>query len=664
MNAKTIPTPESVLSESKKVITVGKRSSSLRRIFAYTLVGALALNNISILGDGFDTIVLGGTVALTTLTGSQKVPQAPVVQGEQPVWIEFGQTVDNPDVLSEVGLGDGQYVQEALAKDPFSEFFFLSSEEGLKDFQNIDRFFIDHKITPKVAMVIVSHMQIAQGVAVLGRNDPFLMKKEKDRQQQSSDFLWQAWEALQNKDEELFKTLVMDASTDHDVMLNLNQMGGTTMTKGGDTSSMNLRSYDFSFNERKEYHALVDDYIYVETQLAQSFVTGYNQLTQENGVIFEDEDLKNDNLLSAREDVMQATAEAGIAVLYLPQNVAYNIPELRTVATSIRGANSDLQHFTKWDGPVLGMNYRLILDLDTALGSAYTYPDDDGFIHMKTWWDSLGHEWFHLVDFSQNEYVKFMGVGRLNLMPLTSQNNPKYGELTSFGDPYNISSITAHLWQGLENPSLTLQQREGIRNETRDNILKRASMEEGTKETSQGGTASFLAQTEERAGSEVVSEGSPWFHWRGHAGDLEKRQSLWHYLIPSQAGRYLNNPTEVLAFSFAGSLDGYFENQQNNGSPYRSVLLFSNVTQMENLAGYEPTLVEGNAVAPVWRGYFSQLNSWWQADKKARNTFIQSQLSWGEDNEGQVSRGRLMSWREVHELRSIHKENNGNKPAP
>lgn len=285
-------------------------------------------------------------------------------------------------------------------------------------------------------------------------------------------------------------------------------------------------------------------------------------------------------LEQAKKSIELAAQEAGLAGLRLPWGTWQSPSDLSKIAQGIRQANQELSMSTGWKGQVLGLHGRVILEIgsNATQGSASTFQDENGYIHIQSDFTSLSHEWFHALD-----YV----LGRWEYSEDPSLLSNELTREAASSTTYSKKPILTDRWDRLINPDLTEEQRKKIIEEM-----------EAVGSIFSDGKPLFQLLDRSRTRLQELSTGnSPWASFRMNTASLAHPRE-------ESAALYLKRPAEILAEAFATHLE------------LQGVeALKKEATQV---AGYTMPMEEAKYQAKGWTVFFNALSEWWHQDQMQR----------------------------------------------
>lgn len=567
---------QQMLLSAKEVYTVGerplpKRSGFLRSVVqmvAGATLTLVAMNNIPLIPDvGVGLKSFLGSVT-NTISHDPGVPAPkPFVSkstsSSYPLgWIERDQSQTQPTSFDQA--------IEADDRIDFNEAF----AEMLKA-QNM---------TAKDATVVVTHYQIANTISVLGGEEPTLRETETQRQRESYQWVEQAYQLLAYSD---------PSHPEHDKWTELME------TAPQDPQvELNLRLY-------REYKNK-DPWSAVEFRLQQDLTSDIPELSQTHSLKHVDTQAKSLTLAQARHRLQESVERSGLASLRLSHPISQTPQSLVRLAHMLDSANAELQHITGLTGGVLGVNKRVILDLDAFTTTATTYyTNSDSYIHIKSYWDKLPHEWFHAMDYAMQEsYAPLSFLKPARQEALSRANNPSYRDLGGLGDKFGLAAAQQALWQSFEHPDLSADDRRKLA----------LHVAEHNQEHLINNPDNFYDRANMMAVKDVPENGSPWLYWRKQNATRAGRQSMLQFVFGDHMSRYLRSETEALAFSFATYAQLVLDQENSQG---RIVHLHEREDEGQ-FVGFEVFGPEAQAQAGAWKTFFQATRPWWQHDQHAR----------------------------------------------
>lgn len=311
-------------------------------------------------------------------------------------------------------------------------------------------------------------------------------------------------------------------------------------------------------------------------------------------------------MAQAKKELSDAVIETGLAGVYVPIQIADNPDEIYILAKQLKMANKDLQLMTGWDGAVLGLNGRVVLDFSQKGTSAVTRKDvQTGLLHITSSWENLAHEWHHAMDWAmmssiqEKSWIPQLKTGLLSssISDFDNSQNTK----VKAKDPFNLYSAQAELWQSINNPDLSSQERLKIMDEA---VKQSKWMSRYRKNVIGEPMFEAVYDYNIKTVKSTPNEGSPWMYWREEAASK---------VIGHQASSdYLTSPVEVLAFSFSGSFSAQM----------RARRVKSNLDDVDFgtkfMPSYQPTVTESLNVSKDWVEFFSETKSFWLSDQVKR----------------------------------------------
>ena len=438
--------------------------------------------------------------------------------------------------------------------------------------------FLKEKLTPQQAMKALSVIQAASGVIVMGHTDRSLAAREATRQRDAHTWLRQLYGIMD--DPVKIKNFFKKDSFEND-----------PSTKGNaDRVAKNAHHGEDASWTTVRQHAL------------QPFVLH----KKDTDSYLPEKKFSADELANADETLTKAVQTTGLAAVRIPRGVIYDDEAKLKLADSLVQANKDLQKVTGWQGEVLGLNRRVILEFDAHKETAVMQKDEK-YIYIKTWADKLAHEWYHAVDHAQGTSVNSSLFMVKSDDMLSYKNSPKYGEITDLGDPHRLARAQHQLWKDISNPVLTKDQRISIQKE----IAVHTDLNKSNTLWTSAINANTMAVQDE-ASKMIVLEGSPWLHWSKEMVRKERHSSTDAFLMGTDQALYAGSPAEILARSFAGYTVQSLKNDEHPALRTR-----------DNKDGASfivlgPTPTESLASRAAWQKHFSQTHGWWLEDTQKR----------------------------------------------
>ena len=283
----------------------------------------------------------------------------------------------------------------------------------------------------------------------------------------------------------------------------------------------------------------------------------------------------------AQQYLQQTVDEVGLAGLVVPFMIKDDPSMLISLAQQLQQANQEMQRTTGLKGKVLGLNHRVILDNSNMDETAYVNNNDHGYIRMFSAWDSFSHEWYHSFDLSVRQaYIR-----------------------TKSDHAWNVLKAIEHAWGGIENPSLSSEDRHAIEEEVSSVPKLRipSNLEPHQK--------ALIVSDNNVIDGGVPDTGSPWLHWRHNA----VREIKWHdhkaWFTQTPREIYFSSRYELMAFAFEGYHHLHQQKGKNNVS-FAAHFYYS--------PSYQPTPIESAAQKNTWVELFSASQQWWQEDQLER----------------------------------------------
>lgn len=319
------------------------------------------------------------------------------------------------------------------------------------------------------------------------------------------------------------------------------------------------------------------------------------------------------SLTQSREELSLTVQKVGLAGLRVPMGVSESPEDLQVIAAKLERGNDELQRLTRFDGGVLGLNGRVVLDLSGAYRDGKAFADDHGFVHIKAWWPTLGHEWFHAFDYAQATNLS----GVYPVSPLSLQHGLDHKE------KHPVFEAQSELWQKLQSPDLSEQDQQEIFN------AFKSQKPSATPSLHPMFAATRQADTEASVRS-VPKGKSPWLYWRSYASDVLSAggDDVVEYR------EYLQSPSEIMAFSF----------NAHASLTDKNTLLYDPELWSMGSASYQPTVVEVLSQKKTWNSFFGKNQTWWKEDQATRlPASVPSAVRFVEIEQGLFS--RVMSFR-------------------
>ena len=111
-------------------------------------------------------------------------------------------------------------------------------------------------------------------------------------------------------------------------------------------------------------------------------------------------DPNKQDMKAAREALVNAVRDSGLAGVRIPLPVWNDSANVATVAERIQESNAVLQDVTGWNGPVLGLNGRVEWTIYSPLNLGATFYRGPLETVVLSGWEDLPHEWFHALDYA------------------------------------------------------------------------------------------------------------------------------------------------------------------------------------------------------------------------------------------------------------------------
>ena len=436
-------------------------------------------------------------------------------------------------------------------------------------------------------------LKVASERYILGSDEPVLKSYLETRNTKARIWLDDAWEKIQQQS---LTGKPADLTANEDVENYL------------DHHKMSLQAWMSQSKAIKRYS--------IDSMFAQERTSIYANTIQHNNITDQiaQRELKIPSYQKAQNDLLKAVEESGLGALIVPGSVASSAQLMYVQSLSLQQANKDLQKITGFDGGVLGLNRRVVLHNEYSDSNGSMHVLDNGYIWIKSEWNTLGHEWFHGLDATQVRSIKGRAYNHLVSRYLDRSS------LSGFQDQYKLQEKQKRLNSAVEQ--YTLPETESL-NFSREIAGRRLSEFEG-------GPLMMWAldqASQEAVANGTVKTGSSWWHYRMRAVEIAKNYPFNKWCEKNQrdakdiqsendwrqererAERYLLVSSEKLAFVFQGHLEALY----NNGDTK---------TLRGELVGqpgiYIPTVVESRHQIPLWNTYFNSLNQWWVDDQKIR----------------------------------------------
>jgi len=130
---------------------------------------------------------------------------------------------------------------------------------------------------------------------------------------------------------------------------------------------------------------------------------------------FNEEPASAAEVSSAMQALAAAVDEVGLAALQIPLSVVGRPDALKAMTDRLLEANRSLESLTGMQGPVLGLNGRISYMPVSPEGSAYAYRASENFYRIEGTWESVPHEWIHVLDFSLRSSAPTENLGGATL---------------------------------------------------------------------------------------------------------------------------------------------------------------------------------------------------------------------------------------------------------
>ena len=553
--------------QNATIHTVGKKPKEDRKVFPLLR----RVTFLAFLGSAFYLVPQAVDVGVAVYT-DLKVPRAqtPIPQGSAK-WIS----------------NDEPLVWEEAAKDLDPEW---NKRSDVFNPLGLLTLFKDLKMTEQQKLLVTINYKVATEQYILSADEPQLRAFLEHRNTNAREWLDNAWEKIQEQ-----------MLTGKTVSLPINDIAKEQLEH--DKINMNVWQDDAT----KQTHTIYE-------LLSRGWESVYVDLSERAAPTTEQQ---------ARQNLTHAVQDSGLAALVVSGVVA-NAPHLMNAqAINLQQANIDLRRTTGLQGGVLGVNHRVILHNEYINSDGSMKTLDNGYLLIKSSWQTLGHEWFHAFDAGQISAIK--GRGYANLV----SNYLGRPTLNAYRDRYNLHAKQQKLHDEiLKNP---------IDSVIQPQLLKEVAAREAQRY--KGGSVMFLAL--DRASQQALQDGAQqntknWSQYRTMAADFAQEYSLQDWaqknkLSPTSpqtklqwlsekeyAVRYLSSPTEKMAFLFQGHLEALNKTGQSkilNG-------------EMRGESGvYVPTVAESFQNTPYWNNYFASLQNWWTEDMQKRHIATPPALS-------------------------------------
>lgn len=552
---------------STVVFTIGDRPKDSRKI-------------VKMINDFVSTSIM------TLLFGGAVLTSAVAIKETKPFVLDLLVGRDAPKIAQETGP---VWLENA------SPIVWLVDSEKYRDEYGYEKgligYFQNKGLTGEQAAMVTANLKVASQVYVLGSGEEKLQTQLLTRQNEARTWLNEAWRKVQTQpDPEKVKEITFKSNSIFEEFLTEFHLTPVTF-QAGDSDSQ---------------------YAYVLMNLLRSA----DSLKFKNNLLpnFDTKKAISMSMEEARDHLTQAVESAGIAAYVVNHNVLEAPYLLEKSAIAIETANEELQKATGWNGGVLGLNNRVIINTEyySMSGSARSLPN--GYISLKADWATISHEWFHTLDFLQSRYIFGAWKG-------TTLSDYLQTDLGSLRDKYHLNDRQRSLMLELKNPQFGEEDRQNYIQELRD-------LRQNYQSTQSRPLFIVLQNASDVAEKNGVPlAGSPWFHYRKTSIEMlntlsfedwaknnkwdpksEYVQKMWED-EKQYAKKYLYDETEMFAFAFQGYISVL-----NHSKDIR----FLNGDLKDTPPTYSPTLTEAMLLENNWKNYFSNLKTWWSVDTSER----------------------------------------------
>lgn len=312
----------------------------------------------------------------------------------------------------------------------------------------------------------------------------------------------------------------------------------------------------------------------------------------------------------AHKELEDAMVFSGLAGIRVPLPYLSDRRSIWDLAQTIRQAELDLRTKTGLGGPLLGLNYRVILSIGVP-GTSLTEVRENGLITVKSNLESLSHEWFHVLDFVlPGEAFKSHYGARAMSEDWSDRGRPlsPHGEglVRGWGD----------LWHGLSDPKLSVDALREVDAQARALIrdIRPSEYPTGLMPGLSRVNLDIRASSE---GDTTAMTGSPFMIWRRRAADYQseyvrKMGAPDPGVASTSREGYLRLPREILSTHF---------NSQCLADPRLKVLGPAVSSRGVHLPSYRVMPAEIQATSGVWDRFFDEVKPWWDMDRqRSRST--------------------------------------------
>lgn len=556
--------------DNTTIYVVGRKSSNERKVLPLLR----RITFLAFLGSAFFVVPKITDIGSAVYTDLKVPPtHTPIPQGS-PVWIS----------------NDEPLVWEEAAKDLDPEWNKRSDVFNPLIMLNL---FSDLKMTEQQKLLVILNYKVATERYIIASDEPQLRSLLENRNTRARQWLDNAWESVQQQ-----------SMSGEPVELSVNDIARDQL----DHDKITLQSWQD--DATKQQHTIYDLFI----REAVSAYIDIKQETNKSPVLVDQQ--------QAQDNLTQAVRDSGLAAFVVP-GIMSNSPRLMNIqAKNLQQANLDLRRTTGLNGGVLGVNRRVILHNEYIDSNGSMEPLDNGYFWVKSSWKTLGHEWFHAFDASQTSSIK--GRGYVNFVSTYLDRS----SLSTYRDRYALHSKQKQLHNDI------------VATQFDKNTSAQFVKEVGIRSTERTPGGSIMVLSLDKASQQALKDGAQntvgnWSHYRQVAAEFAKNYSLQEWATTNRytvtehsqrqweeekerAVRYLQSPTENMAFLFQGHLEVLY--QSNNIQALSG-----------ELAGesglYVPTIAESKQQMTYWNTYFASVQQWWSNDLQERQTVPWPMLS-------------------------------------
>ena len=324
-------------------------------------------------------------------------------------------------------------------------------------------------------------------------------------------------------------------------------------------------------------------------------------------------------LMVWQQPLVHAMQESGLTRLTWPIDLPQTQETYLHLAQLITESNTSLQTITGWQGPVLGLQGHVSLQIvpeepkiyDTLGMTGLTlHQGKDGarFVHMivstnpKTW-RSLGHEWFHALDMwmsSSTQLYSNTGLASEHPWFVKDALNPWVNlyrglEHTSLSqnqqqddfDAWQLNSTT-RAWPILAQPTAMIIQAQ----RTHPNWTVQQSLDVFTQQLGPKMAHDLHPLIQEVIFEHPQLNNDHTSTWMAMAAQKDKQEGT----------SYWGHPMEMMARSF-----------ETYAMQFSSTDLIRRKTYHDNDMTLSPDLKQSVVAKPVWQAFFSTLTPQWQS---------------------------------------------------